>query len=422
MKLRSSLLALFTLLSSVNLFAEVDSFKAMGMGYTGVAYPQDSLAGAYNPAGMAWIGNRFDIGVAGRRYDGQTTISGDIINNVDLPVNGIFDPFDTKYHGYGSIGYNTNYLWNNTHFTIGIMAYEKYSFHTRYDNPFFILGTSDLEMSYLDYIIAPVAAVQVGDHSIGVAVNFNYSHMNLKGLQTLAASGISDHSDRFTNQGGDNAWGVTASVGWQWNVYECFSIGVMFTPQTSMKKFTRYQGFLADGKVDTPQIIAGGFAFKPIPELVFTFDVENKKWRRVRPFGNNGEPALINAILMDETADFGRPGGPGFGWKNQTAFKFGVAWDFNDCFVIRAGYRYRNKPVSSSQTFLNMLTMETISNTVTVGASFDFWCFELTTYYAHGFEGRVNGGGDSIPIFFGSGRVNLQSSLDEAGIALGWNW
>ncbi len=428
MKLRSTFLTAVTLLTNFllgpnPLEAEVDSFKAMGMGWTGVAYPQDSLAGAYNPAGMAWIGNRFDIGIAGKRYDGETIISGDIINNVPLPVNGTFDPFETKNYGYGSAGYNANFLYFDTHFSIGLMGYEKFSFHTRYDNPFFILGTSDLEMSYSNYIVAPVIAFQIENHSIGGAINFNYAHVNVKGLQTLASDGISTHPNDFTNQGGDNSWGISGSIGWLWNVNPCFSIGLMYTPQTSMKKFTRYKGFLADdGKVDSPQIIAGGIAVRPFPQLIFTFDIENKKWRRVPAFGNNGEPALINAILMDETSDFGRSFGPGFGWRNQTALKFGVAWNFWDCFTVRAGYRFRNKPVSTSQTFLNMLTMETITNTATVGASFEWCAFEITAYYAHGFEGKVNGREDSIPTFFGSGRVTLRSSLDEAGIALGWNW
>ena len=36
--------------------------KAKGMAGVGVAYPQDALVAGMNPAGMAFVGNRFDIG------------------------------------------------------------------------------------------------------------------------------------------------------------------------------------------------------------------------------------------------------------------------------------------------------------------------------------------------------------------------
>jgi long-chain fatty acid transport protein len=38
--------------------------KSKGMAGTGVAMPQDSMAAATNPAGMVWVGDRFDVGAA----------------------------------------------------------------------------------------------------------------------------------------------------------------------------------------------------------------------------------------------------------------------------------------------------------------------------------------------------------------------
>lgn len=37
--------------------------KSKGMAGTGVALPQDTLIGATNPAGIAFVGNRVDLGV-----------------------------------------------------------------------------------------------------------------------------------------------------------------------------------------------------------------------------------------------------------------------------------------------------------------------------------------------------------------------
>jgi len=36
--------------------------KAQGMGGVSLAFPQDSIAAANNPAGMAFVGSRFDLG------------------------------------------------------------------------------------------------------------------------------------------------------------------------------------------------------------------------------------------------------------------------------------------------------------------------------------------------------------------------
>ncbi len=43
-------------------FSHGTGIKNRGLAGAGVAFPQDAMAGATNPAGMAFVGNRFDIG------------------------------------------------------------------------------------------------------------------------------------------------------------------------------------------------------------------------------------------------------------------------------------------------------------------------------------------------------------------------
>ena len=43
-------------------FAHGTGLKNRALAGAGVAFPQDAMAGATNPAGMAFVGNRFDIG------------------------------------------------------------------------------------------------------------------------------------------------------------------------------------------------------------------------------------------------------------------------------------------------------------------------------------------------------------------------
>ena len=43
-------------------FAHGHGMKSRALAGAGVAFPQDAMAGSTNPAGMVFIGNRFDIG------------------------------------------------------------------------------------------------------------------------------------------------------------------------------------------------------------------------------------------------------------------------------------------------------------------------------------------------------------------------
>lgn len=399
---------------------EVASVKAMGMGWVGVAYPQDALAGAYNPAGTVWVGDRFDIGFTAKRYNGESRVSGNITIGENEPINGRFNAFNRKNFFTGDAGYN--YVMNvfGTNLAMGVVAFERNFFHPSFKTPFFVFGRTNLELEYINYVVAPVVAVQIQNHSIGASFNFNTTHFKVRGAEVFRL--ISAHPGHVTNNGGDNSWGLGVTLGWQWRITDCFTIGVTFQPETPIKKHVRYTGFLAEhGKLNVPQIVAAGISVKPCDQMTVALDIENKSWNKIKSMRNKLQPAITDALLGDATHLFGAEAGPGFGWRSQTSIRVGIDWRFNECFTVRAGYRFRNTPVRSTETFLNQMTMETISNFATFGLTWSIGCGELSFYYAHGFEGRVNGDkNDSIPNFFGAGKVSLSSHLNMVGI--GWGW
>lgn len=64
--------------------------KAMGMGGASIALPQDALAAANNPAGMAFVGDRLDLGLSVVLVDpksriGGTEFDGDGVKAVPVP-------------------------------------------------------------------------------------------------------------------------------------------------------------------------------------------------------------------------------------------------------------------------------------------------------------------------------------------------
>lgn len=64
--------------------------KAMGMGGASIALPQDALAAANNPAGMAFVGDRLDLGlsvviVSPESSIGGTRFDGDGVKAIPVP-------------------------------------------------------------------------------------------------------------------------------------------------------------------------------------------------------------------------------------------------------------------------------------------------------------------------------------------------
>ncbi|MCE2969912.1 MAG: hypothetical protein LW847_06780 [Burkholderiales bacterium] len=57
-------------------FSHGEGVKAQGMGGVGIALPQDAIAAATNPAGMAFVGDRFDLGPTWFRPSRSATIGG----------------------------------------------------------------------------------------------------------------------------------------------------------------------------------------------------------------------------------------------------------------------------------------------------------------------------------------------------------
>src|SRR3989338_7614229 len=97
-------------------FAHGYGAKAQGMGGAGVALSQDALAAATNPAGMAIVGNRTDIGVALFMPNRNTEVAGNAAaaNNIKYDANDE-DTYFVPEFGYG--GMNTSYTRNITLFS-----------------------------------------------------------------------------------------------------------------------------------------------------------------------------------------------------------------------------------------------------------------------------------------------------------------
>jgi long-chain fatty acid transport protein len=91
-----SLLTASTAFATDGYFSHGYGVKTQATGGAGIALPQDSLAAASNPAGIAWTGNRIDGGLSWFSPSRNTEITGNGVPG----VNGSYDGMIKRISGY----------------------------------------------------------------------------------------------------------------------------------------------------------------------------------------------------------------------------------------------------------------------------------------------------------------------------------
>ena len=390
-------------------FAHGYGMKSKATGGVGIALPQDSLAAASNPAGMVLVGNRVDLGVDWFMPDRGASISG---NGAGL--NGTYDGNGTSSFLIPEFGYNRMLSPN---MSFGVSVYGNGGMNTTYQsNPFAAFGgTGEAGVDLMQLFIAPTLAWKGGSHAFGISLNLAYQRFEANGLPP-AFAGFSSDPANFTNRGYDDSTGWGVRIGWIGQVSPSLTLGATYQSKTSMSEFEKYKGLFADhGDFDIPENYGVGIAWKATPALTLAGDVVQINYSGVPAVGNP-----VDSLFMG--AQFGSANGPGFGWKDTTAYKLGVTYDLNPTVTLRAGYITLKQPIPQNQTFLNILAPGVVEDHLTLGATWKMGTNgELTVMYMRAFEKEVNGSG-SIPLTMGGGEANLRMSQNSLGVAYGWKY
>ncbi|KIC73042.1 hypothetical protein DB42_CK00110 [Neochlamydia sp. EPS4] len=402
-------------LTPTSAHAVIASVKTFGMAATGIAYPQDAQAAVFNPAGMADVGDRYDLGFEVARTSRQATVRG---NLSPLPsVNGKFDAnHKAKYAYNGDFGIN-KMLGNNM--SLGLVVYNRNFSKTKYKHALPLFGTSKVGMEYAHETISPTFSIKLLEkHNFGVSLNYMIQRLWVQGLQNFAKEafgvGIFSKFPRYvTNHKYSYSQGVGFTFGYRCQVADRLSVGVTYQPKTYMSKFKKYKGFLAGkGRLNIPQKIGAGFAWRLLPYATLAFDVEYINWRKVK--------ALHRPLQDNLTAHkLGAHNGTGFGFRDQWFYRLGIDYELTEWLTVRAGYRHTRAPIKRSQTAVNVLTVDTIEDYLTLGATA---CLnssnEISIFYGHGFSHKIKGK-NSIPPSFGLGEANIKQSDDVFGVSWG---
>lgn len=397
-------------LSTSNLHAILASVKSTGMAATGIAYPQDAEAGAFNPAGMVDVGDRFDVGFSVDRTSRKASVSGNLSG---LPgVNGKFDAnHKAKYAFNGDFGVNKMIGCN---MSVGLVVYNRNYNKTKYKHALPLFGTSKVGMEYVHETISPTFAIKfLEKHNFGISLNYMIQRLWVQGLQNFDNALFSKYPGHVTNHRYNYAGGVSFTLGYRCQVADNFSVGVTYQPKTYMSRFKKYKGFLAGrGRLNIPQKIGAGMAWRFLPCATIAFDVEYINWRRVKALHRPLQENLVANKL-------GSHSGSGFGFRDQWYYRVGIDYDVTSWLTVRAGFRHTNVPFGRSQTAVNILTVDTVEDYLTLGATACLNpCTEVSFFYGHGFHNKVKGK-NSIPRSFGFGEADLKQYDDVFGVSLG---
>jgi long-chain fatty acid transport protein len=394
-------------------FSHGYGMKAKGMAGVGIALPQDALAAATNPAGMAFVGDRLDVGL-----DWFRPIRGsEIVGSVAPPINHGYNGSDTKNFFVPEFGYN-RMLGSNM--ALGVSVYGNGGMNTGYNRgiPLFNGGTlNDTGMDMMQLFIAPTFAYKINkDHAVGVTLNLAYQRFKIFGLQSFTAPGFSISPTDITNNGYDSSTGWGLRIGYTGNLTDAVTVGATYQSRTWMSKFGDYKGLFAEkGDFDIPENYGIGIAVKATPKLTVAADLQRINYGDIESVGNKVDCFFAGLCQL------GADNGPGFGWRNMTVFKLGVSYAWSDKLTLRAGVSTTNQPIPKSQTLFNMIAPGVVENHLTLGAT---WAVsptsELSLAYMHAFSKKVKGS-NSIPLGggFPGGNANLKMYEDSLGIAYG---
>lgn len=403
----------FTLLLAIPAFATDGYFstgygvKQQGQGGAGIALPQDSLAAATNPAGMVFVGDRFDFGLTWFRPIRGASITG----SENPQLDGNFDGSRKKNFFIPELGY-THLL--NPKVAFGISLYGNGGMNTAYTTfiPLFSGGTPYRAGVDLQQLFAsPTLAFRANAHNaFGIALNIAFQKFAAQGLEGFAE--LSQSPNNLTELGFSNSFGAGFRVGWLGTINQSLSLGATFQSRTYMQKFDKYKGLFAEqGGFDIPANVAGGVALKVAPKATVLFDAERIFYGQVNSIANPDFP--IQAPL-------GASNGPGFGWHDITAEKVGFDYKLSPSLTLRAGYNHSGLPFDASQTFFNILAPAVVQNHISAGATWSLHSGkEISIAYQHAFEKTLDGV-NSIPTAFGGGEANLRMYQDSVGISFGW--
>jgi len=385
------------------------SVESKALGGAGVALPQGSLDAAINPALMAFVGSRIDVGVSFFNPNRKYTVEG---NPSGFPGTFGLAPGTEKsarrWFLVPSIGGNWKMDDKNS---LGLSIFGNGGMNTSYHTATF--GFSPAGVDLMQLFISPTYARKIApNHAIGISPIFAYQRFEAKGLQAFGLLGFSSDPDDLNDNGHSNSYGVGGRIGYMGELFPFLNIGAAYQTKVIMTRFDKYEGLFAEsGSFDIPSSWTVGVAIKPIQDLAFLADVQEIYYSNVKSINN---PLLPNL----QKSKLGKDDGAGFGWEDITVVKLGVQWQSSKEWTWRAGYSIGDQPIPRSEVLFNILAPGVIKEHLTFGVTKSFGNSELKLAVMRAFPHSVTGP-NSLEA---PGQQKIRLTMNQWEVSVGYAW
>lgn len=365
-------------------FAHGYGTKSKAMAGVGVALSLDGLTPAANPAGLVDVDDRTDVDLSffhpirAHKVRGEPT--GGCASNSEctfgigpqdrdsgmelffIPSLGLVRKIDGAsswaFSVYGNGGLNTEFHGGSATYGVPTDPVPPGSSVTTAG----VYGGDDTGIDLSQLFLVPSYARRLGANAEwGIAPILAVQRFRAKGLRTFRP--FSSEPDHLSNNGYDHSIGGGGRVGARYHLGPNVTLGASWQSRIYMSKFDKYAGLFADGgDLDIPATYTAGIAVRPVSALTLALDVQQIEYGSVRSVGNRLLPNLVASRL-------GEKNGAGFGWRDMTIYKFGVAYDASGARTWRLGYSYGDQQIPESQLLFNILAPSLARHHVTAGLS-----------------------------------------------------
>ncbi len=189
--------------------------------------------------------------------------------------------------------------------------------------------------------------------------------------ESYLQTGVPTMPENLSGNGHDKSYGYGAEVGGIWNINKMFSLAAAYTSKMTMSDLKDYSDLFAEGGgFDIPSTATFGLTVRPTDAFALNFDYQ-EIWYSDVPSVNNPIQNLYGCPTLGgsnfENCLGGSKGG-GFGWEDMSVYKFGGSWKYSDDWTFRVGYSFADhQPIPKDQMTFNILAPGVIEEHFTAG-------------------------------------------------------
>lgn len=228
--------------------------------------------------------------------------------------------------------------------------------------------------------------------SVGAALNIDYQSVTIRqGIANVPFwNNPSDPSLGLTQAdvGLDlgrptSQFGYGATLGLLYDLHDMITIGATYTSKQSFPEaefrvgtgdLMRFGGAMGlagtyEMALEFPQMVAGGIALRPMPDLTLAADIKWINWSETHDRVELNGPAGAFDTDGDGQGDAAMTE-LDFSWEDQTVIAVGARYAVNERLVLMAGFNHSAAPIDEADVFNNLILPAVVEQHISFGGHY----------------------------------------------------